>query len=271
MKADSFIVLLYHGVDSGEAFYRDMTSRQREYILKKALFERHMEYLHEKGFNVMKLDDCLMGAKDGVLPKDTVVLTFDDGEESCFKTIAPILGRFNFKGEFFITTDLIGKPGYMTAEDIRNMASSGHGVQSHSVSHPFLARHTDKKISEELKLSKDGISAVSGIDVEFFSIPTGSYDKRVVDTAKKAGYKAILSSVEGYNNPGGDLYLLKRFAMRSYTGLAALKDICENVTLTNRRLLTKRMVTTPLKCVLTFELYNRIRDRIISASNNRGG
>lgn len=263
MKKSYFTVLLYHGVDSGEDFYAGMNSHLKEYILTKELFENHIKYLYTNKFNVLSLDQCLEHMAAGAMPEKSVILTFDDGEKSCQRTIAPTLDRYSFKGEFFIVSGLIGKENYMDDNDLRELSGKGHGIQSHSVSHHPLTRLSDAQIYEEMKKSKEAIAAVTGKEAKFFSIPTGFYDKRVPDTARKTGYKALLCSVEGYNEVPGDHFLLKRFAIRSYTDVKSLADICENKVLTSCKLLAKRIFTKTLKFIFTFELYDKLRDRFL--------
>jgi len=250
-------ILLYHGVDSGEGFYKCMEPRLKEYILSKNLFEEHMAYIHANGYKVCLLNECLSrpaGDKE-------VILTFDDGEKSCYTAITPILERYGFKGEFFVISSFIGKPYYMTIDDLRDLSKRGHSIQSHSMRHLFLTELDTDSVIRELKKSKADIESITEKDVLFFSIPRGPYDKRVLSEARKAGYKAVLCSVEGYNKMGQGKFLFKRFGMRSYTQEETLAGIIGYKPMTRLRLFLKTILTRSIKAVCSDNFYNRIRDR----------
>jgi len=264
MNTNSVTILLYHGVNSGEAFYAEMDARSKEYILSKELFQAHMKYLYDNNYNVLLLEEYLRRINSGQTPRNVVVLTFDDGEKSCHKTIAPILEKFNFKGNFFIISNFIGKDGYMDAKDIKDLSAKGHAIESHSVNHPFLTKLDNSKVYEELKTSKEKIEALIGREVAFFSIPTGAYNKKVLNAARSVGYKKNLCSVEGYNIINENPFTLKRFAMHSYTGTKSLAHICENKISTARRIFLKRLFAGTAKSIFTFKIYNKLRDFVVS-------
>src|SRR5262245_21291510 len=68
------------------------------------------------------------------------VLTFDDGGVSAMAA-AEILERFGFIGHFFITTNYIGTPGFVSETGIRELSGRGHVIGSHSCSHPLRMGH----------------------------------------------------------------------------------------------------------------------------------
>ena len=69
------------------------------------------------------------------------LLSFDDGGVSAYEHIAPMLESYNWVGCFFITTDRIDTPAFVSREQIRDLHRRGHVIGSHSCSHP-------KKMSE---------------------------------------------------------------------------------------------------------------------------
>src|SRR2546421_9695002 len=116
-----YAILLYHGIDDGAPSARKMGDVDREYVLERRRFEQHIDYLATK-------------------PKTAIrtVISFDDGDLSCHAIAAPILERHGLRGEFFVVTKWIGTPGFMTADHLRELARRGHGVHSHSRTHPRL-------------------------------------------------------------------------------------------------------------------------------------
>jgi len=259
----ALILLLYHGVGADDHGARMAAAhpRRAEYMLTQPQFEAHLTYLADSGLSVTRLEDVPQNAP----PMPTVVLTFDDGEASCYHTIAPMLERYRLRGEFFIVSRLIGTPGYVTAEQLRDMARRGHGVHSHSASHALLPALDRARITEEMRSSKRELEALTGREVQFFSIPNGAYDARVLEEARRTGYRGVLNSVEGYNFIDSELpFLLKRFAMRAYTPVSELRAICTDLAATTRRVAVKRAVLGTCKTLFPFGLYDKVRDRVIS-------
>ncbi len=115
----TFTILLYHGVDSGEAWVRRMDGIDREYVLSRARFEEHIACLSDAGVPGASLDDCVLGTRSPAPGPAPVVLTFDDGDASCYTTAAPVLERHGFRGEFFVVSQWIGRPGFVSREQLR--------------------------------------------------------------------------------------------------------------------------------------------------------
>ena len=84
MMGSSLTILLYHGVDAGDTFQGTAAPRREEYILNQTLFEEHMDALAAQGYALLPLEQCVASRRAGDASDKTVVLTFDDGEESCY-------------------------------------------------------------------------------------------------------------------------------------------------------------------------------------------
>jgi peptidoglycan/xylan/chitin deacetylase (PgdA/CDA1 family) len=243
----AYAILLYHGIEDGERSARQMDDVDREYVLERARFERHIAYLAAK-------------------PPSSVrtVISFDDGDASCYSIAAPVLERHGLRGEFFIVTGWIGQPGFMTVDELRELARRGHGVHSHSRTHPKLTALTPAQIDDELRGSKDDLEAALGQAVTQFSIPGGAYDNRVVDIARRAGYQSVMNSVEGYNDEAAAPFLLQRFTPRTYSDVSMLEAICEHPGRTTARLAIKRTALRVARGVMGESGYGKLRARLIS-------
>jgi len=241
-----YAILLYHGIDDGAHSARRMEAVDREYVLDRPRFERHVGYLAAKPASAVR-----------------IVISFDDGDLSCYTIAAPVLERHNLSGEFFIVTAWTGTPGFMTAAHVRELAQRGHGIHSHSRTYPRLTELTAAKIEDELKGSKTDLEAMLGRPVTTLSIPGGAYDNRVVDIAKDAGYTSVMSSLEGYNEQA-EGFVLKRFTPRAYSEVGMLEAICEHPARTKARLAVKRTALRAARLVMGDERYGKLRETIIS-------
>ncbi len=76
----------------------------------------------------------------------------------------------------------------MTPEEVRALARAGHEVGSHSRSHPILTRVDDARLAEELVASRERLRTWIDADVRGFCYPNGTFDGRVVEAVRRAGY-----------------------------------------------------------------------------------
>src|SRR5688500_1011395 len=63
-------------------------------------------------------------------------VTVDDGGVSYLTLMADRLEQRGWRGHCFVSTDLIGRRGFLTAAQIRELDARGHVIGSHSASHP---------------------------------------------------------------------------------------------------------------------------------------
>lgn len=133
--------------------------------------------------------------KDGAREPHPFLITFDDGGLSAAIQIADLLDQFGWTGHFFITTDYIGKPTFVNAEQIRELRKRGHIVGSHSCSHPSRMSYCgwDELMSEWGK-SVDKLSSITGEKVDTASVPGGYFSNEVARAASACGIKALFTS-----------------------------------------------------------------------------
>lgn len=72
-------------------------------------FERQIEYLVKRGYRTVSLDELhewQMGRR--VLPARSVVITFDDADESVYDLAYPVLKKYGLKATIFVVTSRVG-------------------------------------------------------------------------------------------------------------------------------------------------------------------
>ena len=128
-------------------------------------------------------------------PNREVLLTFDDGGVSAYAPVAGMLEQYGWRGHFFVTTDWIGRPGFLNAEQIRELDGRGHVIGSHSCSHPErMAREPWERLLAEWKQSTERLAAIVGHPVKVASVPGGFYSRRVAEAAAEAGIETLFTS-----------------------------------------------------------------------------
>lgn len=124
-----------------------------------------------------------------------VCLTFDDGGVSAYEAAAGMLEQCGWRGYFFVTTDWIGRPGFLSAEQVRELDRRGHSIGSHSCSHPTrMARLSWEQMLREWKESTARLEAIVGHSVTLASVPGGYYSRRVAEAAAQAGIRTLFTS-----------------------------------------------------------------------------
>jgi peptidoglycan/xylan/chitin deacetylase (PgdA/CDA1 family) len=127
-------------------------------------------------------------------PGKQVMLTFDDGGASA-PYIGETLVRRGWRAHFFITTSLIGTPGFVDAGGIRALREQGHVVGSHSHSHPDIFRDlSPARMAEEWAQSRARLSELMGEPCVTASVPGGDVSSAVLRTAAEAGYAYVFTS-----------------------------------------------------------------------------
>lgn len=130
------------------------------------------------------------------------MLTFDDGYASDYEIVLPVLLRAGMSGTFFLITDNIGKPGYLTWDQVREMYHQGMCIGSHSASHCQLTHIGEAAAKEELARSRQVLENQLGGEVSAFSFPYGAYTSTLCGLALEAGYRFVCTSDHGSAKDG---------------------------------------------------------------------
>ncbi len=138
----------------------------------------------------MTVHECLK-----VTSKKPFMLAFDDGGISAYTLIAEILRELNWKAHFFMTTDFIGKPGFLNKEQMLALIEEGHVIGSHSATHPTrMSEISNKQMLNEWVNSKKTLEDLLECDIDTASIPGGYYSLDVAKAAAEAGFKVLFTS-----------------------------------------------------------------------------
>jgi len=126
--------------------------------------------------------------------RPAIQITFDDGWKGSLDVAGPILEAAECHGLLFVTTDLIGRPDFVTHADLRMLNPRTFRIGSHARTHRLLDRLNDVEVLEELRVSKQVLEDLVGYEVTSLSIPGGALNSRVLELAGKTGYRFVYSS-----------------------------------------------------------------------------
>lgn len=118
-----------------------------------------------------------------------VEFTFDDGGCSAMDA-AEELESYGLQGIFFIPTEYIGKPGFLTSGQIRELHERGHIIGAHSHSHAY-----DKKtIALEWAKSVKILSDITDAPIKTASVPHGLVSRNIIRKAAICGITTLYTT-----------------------------------------------------------------------------
>jgi peptidoglycan/xylan/chitin deacetylase (PgdA/CDA1 family) len=260
MTSPGVPTLLYHGLWTDPSQLQGHSSAEVRYWLEARVFEEHMRCLAACGYTAVTLNE-LLSSRATVVAKP-IVLTFDDGWSSDWRIATPILQRLGWKAEFFIATEWVEQPGFMTWAEVRDAAAAGMSIQSHSLTHPDLDRIPLERIQHELVASKAILEDQVGRAVDFFALPGGSgRQTEVVTLARAAGYRGVCTSDVGLNSLVNNPFCWRRIPVVNTTSSSQLATWVEGRGLA--ALTWKRNAFRLVRRLLGSALYEWSKARII--------
>ncbi len=194
-------VIMYHDIVPKKQVFFDVTKKE---------FEQHLHRLQSSGVTPISIDQLVTHLRTGLpLPEKPVLLTFDDGYESAYQYVLPLLKQYNYPVAFAIYTLNIGKNtgrDHVTWDQLREMAANPLvTIMAHSVTHPNdLTVLPDDKLRTEVMESKHLLETQLGIPISYFVYPAGKYDSRAENLVQEAGYEAALTMSDSEDRFAGE-------------------------------------------------------------------
>lgn len=194
-----------------------------DYDVTPEAFKAQMKILADSGYHTVLPDQLYNYLAFGdPLPSKPVILTYDDTDEEQFSIAKPEMDKYGFKGTYFIMTISIGRPNYMTKEQIKQLADEGHAIESHTWRHdrvdkylttPHMDRELKKIVENDFDLqlveTRKKLEEISGQEIHYFAYPFGVWNKAAIPELRKRGFKLAfqLSAKRDEQEP---LYTVRR-------------------------------------------------------------
>lgn len=192
------------------------------------------------------------------LPGDCA-LAFDDGHVSQHDYGFPLVQKHGLRAIFFSIVGWIGKrTDYMTWQQLRELVSAGHDVQSHGLSHIPLTHCGDQQLANELGHSRSELEQKLGVAINAISIPFGRWDVRVMRACALAGYRRVYTSDPVAQSWICGVETVGRFAVSRRTTADRLSKVLSGDARTLRRLRTEHRSKLLLRAVIGERSYDRI-------------
>jgi peptidoglycan/xylan/chitin deacetylase (PgdA/CDA1 family) len=258
------VFLMYHELELPARPLCQSEPGYVRYILPRADFQAQMQALKTGGWQGLSVGSAL-----AFPTTPSVAITFDDGCETDLLTGAPILRELNFGATFYVTAGYLGRQGYMSPAQLRELSGLGFEIGCHSMSHPYLTDLKDDGLHHEIVEAKLQLEQILGKQVEHFSCPGGRYSQRVLDVVRRAGYRSVANSEIHTNSPSTDVFALGRVAMLRGTSLNTFREICSGHSLWKLR--TRDTARNAVKRALGNRFYDGVRAVLLGRNEKNAG
>lgn len=225
----------------------------------------HMQYLRDNDFTVWRLDRLLEALRDGEpVPERTVSITFDDGYESIYENGLPLMQEMDFPFTLFLTTGPIddGQNGYMSWDQVRDMADADVMIANHLVSHPHMIDGREgeseaervERLRGELLEAERRIEEETGQSHRVLAYPYGEYDAAILEMVEEEGFTALAQN-SGAVGHHSDMHALPRFPLAgSYADMENVPTKLESLAFEVRRQEPRTPITDSRNPAVTLQL-----------------
>ena len=210
----------YYSNDSGILslmYHRFNENKYPSTNIKMNVFKEQMEIIKNLNY---KFYDPKFFIDDFDKPKDEkkILITIDDGFKSFYTEAWPYLKKNKIPFILFISTEPVGKNGYMNWDEIieiekSNLAIIGH----HSHTHEYLIDMNNLEFVKDIETATKIFKDKFGYVPEVFSYPFGEYSKYMKDYISK-NFKVAFGQHSGVIDINKDKFELPRFPINEKYG-----------------------------------------------------
>ena len=148
-----------------------------------------------------------------------ILITIDDAFSSFYKNAWPLLKKNKIPFILFVSTREVGKYGYMTWDQIREIEKEEFvHIGNHSHSHEYLIDEKNEVIKNDLKKSLAIFKKELGKNSIFFSYPFGEYSLNFKKIVKNLGFQYAFGQHSGVIDYTKDFLELPRFPINEKYG-----------------------------------------------------
>ena len=211
-QESSAVILMYHRF--GETEYPSTNIRIDQ-------FEAHLEELRKQRYTVMAVSEIVAKVGRGeTLPDRTVGITIDDAYASVYEKAWPRLRDAQIPFTLFVATDPVDRaaPGYMTWDQLRELAKAGVTIGGHTESHPHLPSIPLEAVKRELDGANARFVVELGARPTLFAYPFGEFDLAIRELVIDRGFTAAFGQNSGVMHTVLDGFALPRFALNERFG-----------------------------------------------------
>ena len=181
------------------------------------IFKKHIQIIKDQNFKFINLEDF---KENFDIRKDEkkILLTVDDGFKSFYDNAWPFLKENKIPFILFISTEPVGKTGYMNWEQIKEIEKENFAyIGNHSHSHEYLINYEFDKFKKDIDKSINIFQDKIGYNPIYFSYPFGEYSLEQKLYIKK-NFEFAFGQNSGVIDLNKDKFELPRFPINEKYG-----------------------------------------------------
>ena len=156
-------------------YHRFEENRYPSTNIRIDIFQKHLNIIRENSFSFLNPKNFELEFNK-VSKEKKILITIDDAFSSFYMNAWPILKRDKIPFILFVSTESVGKKGYMSWDEILEISKEDFVfIGNHSHSHEYLVKYKFEKFEEDIVKSIKIFENKLGYNSEFFSYPFGEY------------------------------------------------------------------------------------------------
>jgi peptidoglycan/xylan/chitin deacetylase (PgdA/CDA1 family) len=206
---DQAVILLYHQVLAPDQVPPDV---DHGIYVTTDTFDTHLRELR-RSYDVVDLDD-LLAWREGrrTFSRTPCAITFDDGWADNYTNAFPLLKRYGMPATIFLITSEVGRPEFVTWQQVHEMERAGIRFGSHTVNHPVVEGLPAHQLEQELAESRRQLFACATRPVDWFCYPKGYNDAPAREAARRH-YRAAVTTRCAAMRRSDDPYAIPRISI----------------------------------------------------------
>ena len=185
--------------------------------IKIDVFEKHLNIIRENNFSILNPKNFELEFNK-VSKEKKILITIDDAFSSFYLNAWPILKRDRIPFILFVSTESVGKKGYMNWDEILEISKEDFVfIGNHSHSHEYLVKYNFEKFEEDIIKFIKIFENKFGHNSKFFSYPFGEYTLEQKNFITK-NFDYAFGQHSGVIDLNKDKYELPRFPINEKYG-----------------------------------------------------
>ena len=143
--------------------------------IRMEIFDEQMKIIKDLGYEFYQPDQFIKDFKKPKIKKK-ILITIDDGFKSFYNEAWPYLKKNEIPFILFISTEPVGKYGYMNWDEIKEIDKSKIGfIGHHSHTHEYMIEMSESEFINDMETANQIFNEKLGYVPKIFSYPFGEY------------------------------------------------------------------------------------------------